>query len=83
MELSDKKKKEFARRILMSRMRILINHGFYGLLLMHMDFALDEEVKTAATDARKIYFAPSFLDELTDEELDLRSAADANGLCAR
>ncbi len=59
-----------ASRLLMSRLRILANHGFYGLLLSHMSFALDETIDTAATDARKIYFSPSFLDTLSDTELD-------------
>ncbi len=70
MELSETKKKEYIKRLLLSRMRILINHGFYGLLLMHMRFALNETIGTAATDGMHIYFAPSFLDDLSDSELD-------------
>ncbi len=70
MDLSDEKKRRYVKRILLSRMRILCSNGFYGLLLMHMDFALDAECKTAVTDGRKIYFGPSFLDDLSDEELD-------------
>jgi len=58
------------RRLLLSRMRVLMNHGFYGLLLMHMKFALDETMPTAATDGVRIYFSPAFMDELSDEELD-------------
>lgn len=58
------------RRILLSRMRILMNHGFYGLLLMHMRFALDSSIDTAATDGMKIYFSPDFMEELSDSELD-------------
>ncbi|SCW68788.1 Predicted metal-dependent peptidase [Ruminococcaceae bacterium YRB3002] len=70
MELTDAKRKEYIRRLLMSRMRILTRNGFYGLLLMHMEFALDSSLDTAATDARKIMFAPKFLEELNDSELD-------------
>ena len=58
------------RRILLSRMRILMNHGFYGLLLMHMRFALDSSIDTAATDGMKIYFSPDFMEEISDSELD-------------
>ena len=36
MVLSDEKKKEYRKRLLLSRLRILCNNGFYGLLLMHM-----------------------------------------------
>ncbi len=70
MDLSSEKKRGYVKRILLSRMRILCNNGFYGLLLMHMDFAIDMECETACTDGRKIYFGPSFLDNLDDDELD-------------
>lgn len=70
MVITDKQKREYMRRILMSRLRILTEHGFYGLLLMHMEFALDEECSTAYTDGRAICFSPAFLDEISDSELD-------------
>ena len=71
MQLTETKKREFIKRILLSRLRILNNHGFYGLMLMHMKFGLDEGCNTAYTDAHKICFSPNFLDELSDKELDL------------
>lgn len=70
MELSNEKKREYIRRLLLSRMRILVTNGFYGLLLMHMTYAIDEDCDTAATNGMKIYFGPKFLDELSDSELD-------------
>lgn len=70
MVLSDEKAREYTRRLLLSRMRILINNGFYGLLLMSMIFSLDKSVETAATDGKRIYFAPEFLEALSDAELD-------------
>ena len=70
MVLSDEKKRAYMKRLLMSRMRILINNGFYGLLLMHMLYSIDENCKTAATDGIRIYFGPDFLDGLNDVELD-------------
>lgn len=70
MELSELKQQEYIRRLLLSRMRILTKHGFYGLLLMHMDFALDEHCDTAATNGSKIFFGPDFLDKISDSELD-------------
>lgn len=51
-------------------MRILCNHGFFGLLLMHMKYAVDESVETACTDGIRIIFGTKFLDELSDTELD-------------
>ena len=70
MVLSEDKKKEYMRRLILSRMRILCNNGFYGLLLMHMIYSIDENCETAATDGRRIFFGPKFLDELNDTELD-------------
>ena len=58
------------KRLLLSRMRILINNGFYGLLLMHMVFSIDENCETAATDGRRIFFGAKFLEKLSDPELD-------------
>ncbi len=70
MVLSKEEQKRLARRLLLARMRLLCNHGFYGLLLMHMGLALSEETETASTDAKKIYFNPAFLSFLSDSELD-------------
>ena len=64
------KVQEYTARLLFSRMRILEAHGFYGLLLMHMTFAIDEGCHTAATDGVRIYFGPDFLQNLSDSELD-------------
>ncbi len=57
-------------RILSSRMRILSKHGFYGLLLMNMKFAVDQKTETAYTDGTKIVFGIDFLNDLSDDELD-------------
>ncbi len=70
MALCNEKAKGCMKRLLLSRMRLLCNHGFYGLLLMHIKYALDEDIATACTDGYYITFNPSFLEELTDQELD-------------
>ncbi len=70
MALSEYKIKEYIKRLLSSRMRILCNHGFYGLLLMHMVYAVSEEVETACTDGVRIIFGTDFLDSISDSELD-------------
>lgn len=70
MALSEEKIKGYIKRLLLSRMRILSNHGFFGLLLMHMVYAVDEKLDTAATDGVRITFGTEFLDELSDSELD-------------
>ena len=70
MELSNEQIKGYIRRLLLSRMRILNTHGFYGLLLMHMIYSIDENTETAYTDGVRIAFGPKFLESLTDSELD-------------
>lgn len=70
MVLADEKKKEYMKRLLLSRMRILVNNGFYGLLLMHMIYSIDENCETVATDGRRIFFGSKFMEELNDSELD-------------
>ncbi len=70
MALSEENIRKYTQRLLLSRMRILCNHGFYGLLLMHMKYAVDENVPTACTDGTRIIFGTEFLDNLTDQELD-------------
>ncbi|MBR0414638.1 MAG: hypothetical protein IJI67_06180 [Clostridia bacterium] len=70
MDLSNEKIQEFMKKLLYSRMRILNNNGFYGLLLMHMVFSLDEKTPTACTNGMRIAFNPDFLDRLSDKELD-------------
>ena len=70
MALSDEQIKNYTKRLLLSRIRILCNHGFYGLLLMHMTYSVDENVETACTDGTRIVFGTVFLDKLSDSELD-------------
>lgn len=70
MALSDEKRRDYARRLLLSRNRVLCNHGFYGLLLMHASFLLDEDCDTAYTDGDRVAFSPAFMDKLSDSELD-------------
>lgn len=70
MALSEGKVRDYIKRLLIARMRILCNHGFYGLLLMHMIYAIDENAETAYTDGERIAFGPDFLDDLSNEELD-------------
>lgn len=70
MEVSSHQINEYAKRLGYARIRILVRNGFYGLLLMHMLFSLDETCETVATDGKRIFFSPAFLDTLKDSELD-------------
>ena len=70
MAIDKSKVNDYARKLLSSRMRILASHSFYGLLLSHAKFSLDEECPTAYTDGRRIAFNPDFLEGLTEEQTD-------------
>ena len=70
MALSEAKMREYVNKVLLSRMRILCNHGFFGLLLMHVSYSVSEDVDTACTDGNTITFGTEFLDELSESELD-------------
>lgn len=70
MELSNEQITKYTKRIMLSRMRLLCNYGFYGLLLMHIIFTIDIKTDTIWTDGVRIGLNPSFLDELSDDELD-------------
>ena len=70
MSLTNEETKKYTQKLLLSRFRVLNKHGFYGLLLMHMRFGLDEECKTAYTDGYRINFNPQFLDSLSNDETD-------------
>lgn len=70
MALSNEQKVAYLKRLLFSRLRLLMNHGFYGLLLMHTTLSIDESEETAYTDGDKIVFGTSFLDDLSDSEVD-------------
>ncbi len=70
MNLTSEQIKNYSKRILSARTHILLNNGFFGILLMHLKFGLEEGINTAATDGMKIVFDPKFLDGITDKELE-------------
>lgn len=70
MAIDQSKINDYAMKLRRSRMRLLASYSFYGLLLSHTKFSLDEGCPTAYTDGKKIAFSPNFLEGLSDEETD-------------
>lgn len=70
MALNELEKRKYATRVYMARLRVLCDYGFYGILLTHMKFSIDEGCDTAYTDGERIAFSPKFLDDISDPELD-------------
>lgn len=71
MEVSDELIRECTRRLMLSRMRILCDNSFYGLLLMHAKMGISDVYETAWVEqGEKITFNPGFMKSLSDSELD-------------
>ena len=70
MALSEEEIRKYSGRLMAAKLRMLCTNGFYGLLLSHMRFSIDEGCDTAYTDGERIAFSPVFLTELSDGELD-------------
>lgn len=51
-----------------ARTRLLLNHPFFASLIMSSPYVMTTDVPTAATDGKKLYFNPDFMDSLTLEE---------------
>ena len=71
MEVSNEKIKEYTRRLMKSRMRLLCDNGFYGLLLMHIKMNISDERETAWCDLDdRFFFNPDFLEQVSSKELE-------------
>ena len=69
MPVTNEQAHGLGRRLLAARGRILAEHGFYGLLLMHMKFAVGDELDTAWVSRDTITFNPDFSEKLDADEL--------------
>ena len=49
-------------------MEIVSRFPFLGFVLQHYDILMNEDIDTAATDGRKIYFSSKFLEGLSHAE---------------
>jgi len=58
-------------RLARARSRLLISQPFIGNLMLNLKFEIKEDLSppTAATDGRKVWFHPGFVNSLNDEEL--------------
>lgn len=56
-------------RLAKAKTSLILEHPFVGTVALSMPFELDENIKTAATNGKRIAFNPEFINELTDDEL--------------
>jgi predicted metal-dependent peptidase len=57
------------KRLSKAKASLILEHPFIGTIAMNMPFELSEQVPTAATNGKRVYFNPEFISPLTDEEL--------------
>jgi len=57
-------------RLQSARIRLRSRHPFFGTLLFHATTILTEQIPTACTDGRNLYFNPAFIEPLSLQELD-------------
>lgn len=58
-----------AKRVRLARMQIMLNHHFFGTVLMCSPMVETTNVPTAATDMRSIFYNPEFFDKLPQDEI--------------
>ena len=77
MDLTNELVNRITKKIYLSKIRLLSRHGFFGCLLIGMDFVLVTEKDITindtgiATDGETIYVNPFVVDKYSNEELDI------------
>ena len=50
-----------------ARARLLLDHPFFGVLALRLQFVEDTSIPTLAVDGKSIFYNPQFIDDLSDE----------------
>ena len=56
-------------RLAQARIKMLMKMPFFGNIALHLSFKESQEIETAATDGRSIYYNKKFIEELKVDEL--------------
>jgi predicted metal-dependent peptidase len=64
-------------RLVAARAALITSQPFYGTLALHLDLVEDRTIPTAATDGKKIFYNPEFMDSLADDEIEFVVAHEA------
>lgn len=56
-------------RLSRSKVKLVLDHPFFGVISMRLPVVWTDKVPTAAVDGRKMYFNPEFVTGLSDDEL--------------
>ena len=68
--MDNTEKRNISLRLSRCRAGLLRKYPFFGNMVMHLSFGLDEGCGTAYTDMKHIVFDPEFAGRLSDEELE-------------
>lgn len=68
--MSEIKDKQANDKIIRSRIQLLMKFPFYGTLALSLEVIEDYSVGTAATDGKKFYYNPEFINNLTEAEVN-------------
>jgi predicted metal-dependent peptidase len=61
--------KKMQTKLAKAKTALILEHPFVGTVALGMPFILSEDIPTAATNGKRVMFNPTFVDELTDEEV--------------
>jgi predicted metal-dependent peptidase len=56
-------------RLAKAKTSLILEHPFIGTIALGMPFVLDYDIRTAATNGKRVAFNPDFITGLTDDEL--------------
>ena len=70
IKLDKNEEKEIEKKILKSKIKILINYPFFGILSVRLKVVQDYEVKTMGVDGVNLYYCPTWIKELSQNELN-------------
>lgn len=74
-------KKEILEKMILSRISLLMKHPFFGNLATRLQLNASDEITTAATDGRNIFYNENFIESLSQAELDFVIAHEVLHVC--
>lgn len=69
-EMDKSKEDKIRDMITRARVQMLINMPFFGILILNLEMEISYTVDTAATDGKKIYFNPYFVENMSEGEVN-------------
>lgn len=69
MKITKLRKNKLGYKIQAARTELMMNHPFFGILLMYLKYVAVDNIKNISTNGKCIFFNPGFLDKLTTYEL--------------